>query len=146
MLVMSDLFPSDPEAEVRSRAMNDLIVRGARRKTVFTGGADRLSGIPPENARMNAALGNLERAEREGADDTTLAILSDQLDQAIDSARDARQQRARDPETGQFVPAGSFDGGVRGVRREKPTPGFREESPTDLMLRAMQLANATRAA
>jgi hypothetical protein len=49
-------------------------------------------------------------------------------------SREGREQ-ARDPDTGQFIAAPSFDGGVRG-RRSKPMPGG-EESAGALFARAM---------
>jgi hypothetical protein len=41
-----------------AESMNSMILRLA--------GRGRIGAVPPENGRMNAALANLERAERDG--------------------------------------------------------------------------------
>jgi hypothetical protein len=86
-----------------AETMNGAIARLAGRR--------RIGEAPPENGRMNAAQANLERAERNGADETTLAILNDQLDQAVQDSRRAWQEREQ-------APVGSFDGCSRRSRRK----------------------------
>jgi hypothetical protein len=136
MLPVSDLFPSDPERDARSRTMNRMIVAAARRGWP-TGGVARLSG--DTSAPLAAAFSNLEAAERSG-DADAVAFAEHVLDTRLEAARAGRQSVEPEP------PPVSFDGGFRGRRSPPASGGWADETPTQLMARALREHHSDRVA
>jgi hypothetical protein len=145
---VSDLFASDPERAARNAQMNDWFLSAVGRGEHATGGVAVLSGVPEPIARLNAAQEVWERAQRSG-DDEEKAYAEHLLDTAVEAAREARQEREqpRDPETGQYMPTGSFDGGVRGGARTvaPPAGGAARETSSQLFARMLTQSRHERA-
>jgi hypothetical protein len=122
-------------------SMNQLIVRAARRGA---GVMDRLPARLDEQraSEFHEALSAAERAIKAG-DATGRDIAEARLDRILDDARAARQEAAGQP-TPELAGPG-FDGGVRGRRRERPTPGIYVESAGQLFQRAMKQSLVERA-
>jgi hypothetical protein len=144
-----DFFGRSAEQMERNAQMNQRIIGAAHRGEQTSGGVARLSGqVTRKSEEMNQVLDALKRAEGRG-DEEDQAFLEHKLDSLIEESRAARQEaqdeRFRDPNTGQFITASDFDGGVRRAPgQSRPTPGAYPESSNQLFCRMVSASHQAR--
>jgi len=123
-------------------AMNELIVRSARRGERSRGLIDRLQGATPlgdERQRaLNEQMTAYETAARHG-DDIGAELADTRIERLLNDARAARQQADQPPTS-------SFDGGSHGARTVAPPPQMRgPETAGQLFAAAMTASRLERA-